>query len=98
MKLLNCPLNGPRNISEFVYGGEYHAFQNPAAFNSTEWANELYMQANSADNVVEWWCHSASAYWFLAERNTVSDEVLRTFPASDLCTRKQLVTSQGVDP
>ena len=22
MKILNCPLNGPRNISEFVWGGE----------------------------------------------------------------------------
>ncbi|MDA8879001.1 sarcosine oxidase subunit delta, partial [Porticoccaceae bacterium] len=24
MKLLPCPLNGLRNISEFTYGGEYH--------------------------------------------------------------------------
>jgi sarcosine oxidase subunit delta len=22
MKIMNCPLNGPRNISEFAYGGE----------------------------------------------------------------------------
>ena len=22
MKTLNCPLNGPRNITEFAYGGE----------------------------------------------------------------------------
>ncbi|MGE8384902.1 MAG: sarcosine oxidase subunit delta, partial [Pseudomonas putida] len=23
MKILTCPLNGPRNISEFTYGGEF---------------------------------------------------------------------------
>ncbi len=25
MKILTCPLNGPRNIAEFVYGGEVTA-------------------------------------------------------------------------
>ncbi|MQT72472.1 sarcosine oxidase subunit delta, partial [Pseudomonas sp. FSL R10-0071] len=23
MKIMMCPLNGPRNISEFTYGGEF---------------------------------------------------------------------------
>lgn len=23
MKIMICPLNGPRNISEFTYGGEF---------------------------------------------------------------------------
>ncbi|MCR8722118.1 sarcosine oxidase subunit delta, partial [Pseudomonas syringae] len=23
MKIMTCPLNGPRNISEFTYGGEF---------------------------------------------------------------------------
>ena len=25
MKIMHCPLNGPRNISEFVWGGEVRA-------------------------------------------------------------------------
>ena len=30
MKILNCPLNGPRNISEFVWGGEVQDDAGPA--------------------------------------------------------------------
>ena len=30
MKILNCPLNGPRNISEFVWGGEVKEMPDPA--------------------------------------------------------------------
>jgi len=28
---------------------------------------------------LEWWCHTASGVWFIAERDTASDEVLGTF-------------------
>jgi sarcosine oxidase subunit delta len=27
----------------------------------------------------EWWYHSPSGTWFIAERNTLSDEVLATY-------------------
>ena len=27
----------------------------------------------------EWWCHVASGVWFIAERDTARDEVLRTY-------------------
>ena len=29
MKIINCPLNGPRNISEFTYGGEFKPMPDP---------------------------------------------------------------------
>ena len=28
--------------------------------------------------------HSASSYWFIAERHTASDEILRTYPSTEL--------------
>ena len=28
--------------------------------------------------------HVATAYWFIAERNTVTEEIIRTFPSSDI--------------
>ncbi len=84
MKLLNCPLNGPRNIAEFTYGGELHAMPDPAACSDRDWAHYLYFPDNAAGVVVEWWCHTATAYWFLAERNTVTDEIVRTFPAAEV--------------
>jgi sarcosine oxidase subunit delta len=77
MKLLRCPLNGPRNIGEFSYGGEYH--REPVDCDERSWAEFVFFDDNSASSVIEWWCHTATSYWFLAERNTVSDEILRTF-------------------
>jgi len=84
MKLLTCPLNGPRNISEFTYGGEFHPMPNDQTCNSKEWAEYLFCHDNVAGDVIEWWCHTATSYWFLAERNTVTDTVLRTFAPSDI--------------
>jgi sarcosine oxidase subunit delta len=83
MKILNCPLNGPRNISEFTYGGELHEMPDPDSCGAREWAEYVFFDENKAGVVTEWWCHTATSSWFLAERNTVTDEVMRTFLASE---------------
>jgi sarcosine oxidase subunit delta len=79
MKILTCPLNGPRNIAEFTYGGEYHPEPDPGTSDDRDWAEHVFFDDNRAGVVVEWWCHTASAFWFLAERDTRTDEILRTF-------------------
>ena len=84
MKIMNCPLNGPRNISEFICFGEVTQMPNPQELNDEEWADYMWMSNNTAGVVHEWWCHSATSYWFIAERNTVTDEILKTYPASDV--------------
>ncbi|MGE8459395.1 MAG: sarcosine oxidase subunit delta, partial [Pseudomonas alloputida] len=38
MKVMNCPLNGPRNISEFTYGGEFKQMPDPQTCTDAEWA------------------------------------------------------------
>ena len=88
MKLLTCPLNGPRNISEFTYGGEYHPTPDHHRATAREWAEHVFFHDNAAGVVTEWWCHSASSYWFLAERNTISDQVIRTFPADEIFNQR----------
>ena len=88
MKLLTCPLNGPRNISEFTYGGEYHPMPDPVNTDSRKWAEHVFFHDNAAGVVTEWWCHNASSFWFLAERNTISDEVIRTFDASEIFNQR----------
>ena len=88
MKLLTCPLNGPRNISEFTYGGEYHPMPDPVNTDSRQWAEHVFFHDNAAGVVTEWWCHNASSFWFLAERNTISDEVIRTFDASEIFNQR----------
>ena len=84
MKILNCPLNGPRNVQEFVWGGEVKAMPDPVNCSDSEWAEFTFLENNTAGVIREWWCHVASSYWFIAERNTVTDEIIRTYPAGEI--------------
>lgn len=88
MKIMNCPLNGPRNISEFTYGGEVKPMPDPAAATDAEWADYVFNSDNRAGVVREWWYHTPTAYWFIAERDTSSDEIVKTYPASELFTER----------
>ena len=89
MKIMTCPLNGPRNISEFTCFGEVSAMPDPASLSDEEWADFVWLSNNTAGVVREWWCHSATNYWFIAERNTVTDEILKTYPASEVFTARR---------
>ena len=84
MKIMNCPLNGPRNISEFVWGGEVKPMPDPARVSDREWAEYVHIENNTAGVVREWWCHLPTSFWFIAERHTVTDEILRTYPAGEV--------------
>ena len=84
MKIMNCPLNGPRNISEFVWGGEVKPMPDPARVSDREWAEYVHIENNIAGVVREWWCHVPTSFWFIAERHTVTDEILRTYPAGEV--------------
>jgi sarcosine oxidase subunit delta len=95
MKLMNCPLNGPRNISEFLYGGELEAVSDPGRAQASEWAEHVFFHDNPAGVVREWWCHAATSYWFIAERHTVTDEILRTYPSSDVFEQRVEFHKEG---
>ena len=83
MKIMNCPLNGPRNISEFVCGGEVRAMPDPATCSDATWADYLFMENNSAGVVDEWWCHVPTTYWFIARRDTRSEEIVETMTIAE---------------
>ena len=84
MKLMPCPLNGLRNISEFVCGGEVTEMPSAVTSSDVSWADYVFMENNAAEVVREWWLHVTSGYWFIAERHTATDEIVRTYPASEL--------------
>lgn len=42
MKLLQCPVNGIRPVSEFTYGGEYREMPNPDTCTDKEWAGYVH--------------------------------------------------------
>ena len=84
MKLLECPLNGSRNIEEFQYLGPLKDAPDPDMLTDADWARHLFRANNNAGVMIEWWRHRASNYVFGAERHIVTDTVLRTFDASEL--------------
>ena len=88
MKIMRCPLNGDRNINEFQCGGEVVPMPDPATVGDEAWRDYLWLSANEAGIVREWWCHLPTSYWFIAERNTVTDEILRTYPAEAVFDRR----------
>ena len=79
MKLMTCPINGSRPISEFAYGGELQAMPDPARLSDSAWANYVFNHSGVPGVKREWWCHTPSGTWFIAERNTSTDAILQTY-------------------
>ena len=81
MLILDCPNCGPRNVSEFRFGGEsLPRPKDPTALDDGAWTRYLYMRSNKLGVQTEWWYHSAGCeLWFLAERHTGTNEVSKTF-------------------
>ena len=76
--LLTCPNCGVREVTDFGYGGEVSA--RPRARPSFRELNAYnYFRTNVAGLQREWWFHrSGCRAWFVAERDTRSNEVLFT--------------------
>ncbi len=89
MKIMPCPLNGPRNIQEFICFGEVAEMPEPKQTSNDDWAAYVWMSNNTAGVVREWWCHTATNYWFIAERNTVTDEIVKTYPPGQVFKRRR---------
>ncbi|MHB1187446.1 sarcosine oxidase subunit delta [Thiobacillus sp.] len=79
MKIMTCPVNGPRAISEFAYGGEIRTMPDPATCSDDAWADYIFNRNGSPGVKREWWCHTPSNTWFVAERDTARDVILRTW-------------------
>jgi sarcosine oxidase, subunit delta len=79
MKLLHCPINGPRPLSEFIFGGEVREMPDPAASTDSQWADYVFNRQGEPGVRKEWWYHAASGTWFIAERDNLKDEFLRTY-------------------
>lgn len=79
MKLLKCPLNGLRPLSEFTYGGEYRDMPDPDTCSDQQWAAYVHYRNGAPGVKKEWWYHGPSGTWFIAERDTMADKVIRTF-------------------
>jgi len=79
MKILNCPINGPRPLQEFQFGGEVRSMPDPNRVDDATWADYVFHRAGEPHVKSEWWYHVPSGVWFIAERDNRSDEIMRTY-------------------
>jgi sarcosine oxidase subunit delta len=79
MKIMTCPVNGPRVISEFVCAGELRDMPDPAGATDAAWADYVFNRDGRPAVKREWWCHTPSGVWFIAERDTATDTIRRTY-------------------
>jgi len=81
--LIPCPNCGERDAYEFRFGGELNARPAPEA-GADVWARYLYSRRNEAGPQTEWWFHRHGCRrWFLAERDTRTNAVARTWSPPD---------------
>ena len=88
MKLLRCPVNGVRPLQEFLYGGEVRPAPDPNTCSDKEWTDYVFNRAGEPKVSFEWWCHLPSGTWFVAERDTLKDEFIRTYSYEEFLSRE----------
>jgi sarcosine oxidase subunit delta len=78
MLQITCPWCGPRDESEFSYGGEAHIARpkDPDALSDEEWADYLFMRNNPRGTHREQWNHAKGCRrWFNVVRDTLSYQI-----------------------
>ena len=82
MLLIPCPWCGPRDETEFHYGGQAHVPypKEPDSLTDEQWAEFLFIRDNPKGELAERWCHSAGCRrWFNAVRHTVTHEITAVY-------------------
>lgn len=75
MKVFNCPVIGRRPISEFDYVGEVR--RPPMDADEPTWAAYVFNRQGAPGLLREWWYHRPTGRWYVMERDTLKDEVIR---------------------
>ncbi|MGO2052223.1 sarcosine oxidase subunit delta [Glutamicibacter sp. 287] len=96
MMLIDCPNCGPRNETEFKFGGQAHVAypEDPQALSDKEWAQYLFYRKNPRGINAERWVHAAGCRkWFNALRDTVTYEFKAIYGAGE--ARPALQNTEG---
>ena len=83
MLLISCPNCGPRDETEFHYGGQAHVPypENPNELTDREWAEYLFYRDNTKGAFAERWLHSTGCrQWFNMLRDTVTYDIQAVYP------------------
>jgi sarcosine oxidase subunit delta len=86
--LITCPWCGPRDETEYHYGGQAHVPypENAAGLSDEQWAEYLFYRDNPKGPFAERWVHSTGCRrWFNVLRDTVTNEVLAVYRLDEPC-------------
>ncbi|MFC6063163.1 sarcosine oxidase subunit delta [Streptomyces ochraceiscleroticus] len=82
MLRIDCPWCGPRDETEFHYGGQAHVPfpADPHALDDRQWAEYVFYRDNPKGPFAERWMHATGCRrWFNAVRDTATYQVLATY-------------------
>lgn len=82
MLLLTCPWCGPRDETEYHYGGQAHVPHpdRPEELDDRQWAEYVFYRDNPKGPFAERWVHSVGCRrWFNVLRDTATHEVLAVY-------------------
>ncbi|MEM7407265.1 MAG: sarcosine oxidase subunit delta [Pseudomonadota bacterium] len=82
MLLIECPYCGPRDQSEFSFGGEAHIVRPlaPDELDDAQWGDYLFHRENPKGDHKEQWCHTAGCRrWFNVVRDTVTYRITAVY-------------------
>ena len=85
MFLLTCPFCGPREETEYHYGGQAHVHypEDPSALSDEAWAEYVFYRDNPKGPFAERWSHAGGCRrWFNVVRDTATYEVLAVYTGS----------------
>ena len=81
MLRIPCPWCGPRDETEFAFGGEAHLDRPPLGSSDEEWTAYLFLRGNPLGAHAERWRHARGCgQWFNLRRHTLTHEILAVYP------------------
>jgi sarcosine oxidase subunit delta len=86
MILIPCPNCGPRDETEFHYGGQAHVAHpaDPYALSDEEWGRFLFYRDNPKGLFAERWSHAVGCRkWFNVVRDTVTYRIVTVYRAGE---------------
>lgn len=73
---ITCPFCGPRDHTEFAYGGDAGAILPPLDAAPEAWLEAVYLRDNLSGRQWETWQHRAGCRaWLLVERDTLTHAI-----------------------
>lgn len=86
MLQISCPWCGPREESEFSYGGEAHITRplDTDALSDAQWGEYLFMRKNPRGLHKEQWMHAFGCRrWFNVERDTLTYQIKSVYKVGE---------------